>query len=190
VIFALLVGCSQESPPRSSITPTRSDAAGPSGTATTKTDPPSVSPAAATPTPTPRATAPPSDKNLIRDIWANFTKAWSDGPAGAEKFLETNNYPPYQKDSDLCRRSDEQRGVTEKVFTLDEKTVGLDRGWVIPEGSLKGRKPAGRVYAMKVSQLVTTKDGSAAVSGETHVSIDDGKAYLFLDCARIASASG
>ncbi len=71
-----------------------------------------------------------------------FSEAWKDGPAGAERFLEENNYAPYQKDSDRCRKSDEARGVQSKEFAFDDDTIKLEEDWTIPEGSLKGQNTA------------------------------------------------
>jgi len=139
--------------------------------------------------PAARATDRPlSDNALIRGLWLGFSEAWEDGPPGAERFLEENNYAPYQKDSDLCRKSDEDRGVQRKEFAYDDDTIKREENWSIPEGSLKGQKPQGRVYSMKIQQRVVTDEGRASVTGKSHVLIDDGKAYLFLDCARIAAA--
>jgi hypothetical protein len=119
---------------------------------------------------------------LIRDLWLGWSEAWEDGPAAGAEYLKTNNYPPYQKDSDLCRRFDEDRDVQQKVFAYDDDSIKRDDGWTIPEGTQKGRKPTGRIYSMTVRQVVTAEGGNRSVTGTAHVSVDGGKAYLFQDC--------
>jgi hypothetical protein len=134
-------------------------------------------------------TAAPSDLKLFRDVWTNYTKAWVDGPAAAEDFLTANNYPPYQKDSEACTRFEQRVGVKKKAYTLDEKSARRDPSWRIPEGSQKGRKPSGRVYSMTITERLETSDGNAVRTNTTHVTIDDGRAYIFVDCAYIESSA-
>lgn len=177
--LALFVACGDNSSP--AVT-TASARATPEESATASTAPPnaSVQPVAA---PTPRDSKPsPSDTTLIRNLWIGWSEAWEEGPAGGADYLKENNYPPYQKDSDYCRRLDEDRGVQRKVFAYDDDTIKRDQAWTIPEGSQKGRHPSGRIYSMHIRQLVTSEDGNRSVTGVSHITIDDGKAYVFQDC--------
>ncbi len=149
------------------------------GSATASTGGPAAAAASGSPSSSPAAL---SDRSLIRSLWIGWSEAWEEGPGGGADYLEENNYPPYQKDSDLCRRLDEDRGVQRKVFAYDDDTIKRDDGWTIPEGSQKGRHPAGRIYSMDIRQLVTSDDGNQSVHGVSHISIDGGKAFLFQDC--------
>lgn len=124
-----------------------------------------------------------NDMPTIRAVWRANSDAWGDGgnagQSSVDRWITANNYPGVDANYARCDRS-LPAGYTEE-YVLDQSSVQRDDGWVMTFGPLKGQLPKGRIYIMKVT--TSYSDGSPERLDEVHVSILDGKPYVFYRCS-------
>jgi hypothetical protein len=121
------------------------------------------------------ATALAHDLPAIKQVWRDESDSWSNGgPDGALSYLsfaDAHNYPGVAPQG-VAAYSEE--------YVLDAASVDHDDHWIMDFGSLKGQTPSGRTYIMKLTTSYT--NGSPEQLDEVHVTILNGKPYMFQGC--------
>ncbi len=115
----------------------------------------------------------------FQDELAFGGQRWAAGQASVDTWIAANNHPGV--DPNYSRRGTSlPSGYTEE-YVLDQPSVQRDDGWVMNFGALRGQVPKARVYITKVT--TSFSNGSPEQLDEVHVSILDGKAYVFYYCS-------
>jgi len=128
---------------------------------------------------------PAADVALIEGVWRGLSENWVLGPESAISFIASHNYIGLAKTVATCGALLEAvpAGYRQE-FIIDTATVRPDVEWVIPDGPNAGQRPLGRIYVMS-ALLIERAPGFQPNSSvlEVHVTIDDGQARFFYNCA-------
>jgi hypothetical protein len=123
-----------------------------------------------------------NDMPLIKAVWRDNSDAWGDGgntgQASVDAWITAHNYPGVDPNYARCDRT--LPTAYSEEYVLDQSSVQRNDGWVMTFGPLKGQVPKGRIYIMKIT--TSYSDGSPQQLDEVHVSILDGKPYVFYHC--------
>ena len=128
-----------------------------------------------------------ADVQLIRDLWSGEKIAFADGFDAGIEYWVANNYPPMGCTYDDYMASRFTSGPIDGLrieHAIDERSITLDPGWIIPGGRLVGQPAEGRIYVMSAEAITTTPDdpNAPAATRDLHVTILDDRAHVFFGC--------